>query len=54
MESDKRSIQAQETEPSQDEDILPAYNEATGTLDLHEDGLSAQTQIRSQFIPLLY
>ena len=28
------------------EDIPPTYNDATGTLDVRQDGLSAQTQVR--------
>lgn len=47
MESDQRPIQTQEADLGQPDDIPPAYNEATGTLDIQEDGLSAQTQIRS-------
>jgi hypothetical protein len=31
------------------DDAPPVYNEATGTLDLRQNGLSAQTQVRSQF-----
>jgi hypothetical protein len=30
------------------EDAAPTYNDATGTLDVYQDGLSAQTQVRSQ------
>ena len=54
MESNQRPIQTQEADPGQLDDIPPAYNEATGTLDIQEDGLSAQTQIRSQCIALLH
>jgi hypothetical protein len=38
--------------PKPIEDFPPAYNEATGTLDLQQEGLNAQTQIRSQCIVL--
>jgi hypothetical protein len=37
-------------EPDQQpaEDAPPAYNDATGTLDHHQDGLQTKTQVRSQ------
>lgn len=34
-------------------DILSAYNEAAGTLNLQQDGLNAQTQMRSQCMAYL-
>lgn len=30
------------------EDAPPAYDDATGTLDVHQDGLSAQSQVTGQ------
>ena len=35
------------------EDVLPAYSDAIGTLDFRWDGLSTQTQVRSQLSTLL-
>ena len=53
MASDKRPIKVEELDQKQFEDFPPAYNEATGTLDLQRDGLNAQTQMGSQCIVLL-
>ena len=35
------------------EGALPAYNDATGTLDLHQDGLKTQSQVAGQPFALL-